>query len=91
MAISNALTKRRVSLRVHRPAHDPAAERIQDSTAVQPPFTRAMLRHVSDPQLIRGKPVELAIDQIIRSGHAAQSLHPYRSEQAVDAGQGHQH
>jgi hypothetical protein len=65
-----------VSPRVDRPAHDPAAERIQDGTAVQPPFTGAVLRNVGYPQLIWGETVELAIDQIISGDHAAQPLDP---------------
>lgn len=62
--------QRGICLRVHRPAHDPAAERIQDSAAVQPSFSCAVLRYVIDPQLIWSQSVELAIDQIVGGGHA---------------------
>lgn len=60
-----------ISLGVHRLAHDPAAERIQDSVAVQPSFTSAMLGDIGDPQLMWCKPVEFAVDQIVSSYHPA--------------------
>lgn len=90
-AIANGHTQRvdhkcGLGLRIYRPAHNPAAERIKHCAAVQPPFTRTVLRDFVVPQLIWCEPVELAVDQIIGGGHAAQSLDPHRSGQAVDAG-----
>ena len=49
-----------------------------------------MLSNVGDPQLIWGKAVELAVDQIISGDYSAESFEPYRSGQSVDAGLGHQ-
>lgn len=60
-----------VSLRIHRPAYDPAAERVQDRAAVQSSFSGAVLGDIGDPQLIWGQAVGLAVDQIISCGHPA--------------------
>jgi hypothetical protein len=48
----------------HRPADDPAGERVQDHGEVQPALTGALLGDVSDPQAVGSWWTELARDQI---------------------------
>jgi hypothetical protein len=48
----------------HRPADDPAGERVEDHGEVQPALTGALLGDVSDPQAIGSWWTELARDQI---------------------------
>jgi hypothetical protein len=48
----------------HRPANDPAGERVEDNGEVRPAVTGALLGDVSDPQAVGSWWTELARDQI---------------------------
>nr|WP_158022629.1 hypothetical protein [Mycolicibacterium gilvum] len=72
----------------------PTIRRLNASSTAQqysPPSQGAVLGDVDDPQLIWCKTVEFAVDQIVRSSHSTQALHPYRSAKPVDAGSHHEH
>src|SRR5215212_5505125 len=49
---------------VDRPADHPAGEHIQDHTAGHRALSGRVLGDVGDPQLVWGRPVEAALDQI---------------------------
>jgi hypothetical protein len=48
----------------HRPAHDPAGERVQDHGQVQPALVGALLGDVGHPQPVRLGRREVALDQV---------------------------
>jgi hypothetical protein len=49
---------------VDGPADHPTGEHIQDHTAVHLAFPGGVLGDVGDPQLVGGRPVEAALDQV---------------------------
>lgn len=68
--MSNALTRWH-RLRIHRPANDPATECGEGGTQIQPAFAGTALGNIARPQLIWGKAMELAVDQIVGGEYAA--------------------
>ena len=50
----------------HRPAHDAAAEAVDDHRQVKPPLTGAVLGHVGDVEPVRLGGVEPPLDQVSR-------------------------
>jgi hypothetical protein len=62
---------------VDRPADHPAGEHVQHHTAVHLAFLGRMLGDVGHPQLVGGRPVEAALDQVCGGrdgGLAAEAL-----------------
>src|SRR3546814_6221678 len=49
-----------------RPAHDAAAEAVDDDREVQPPLTCAVLGHVGDVEPVWGIGAEVPLDQVLR-------------------------
>jgi len=77
----------------HRPADDPAGERVEDDSEVQPALTGALLGDVSDPQAVGSWWSELALDQIrgrCRGRVAASEPVPSAAVDADDAAGPHE-
>ena len=66
----------------------PTILRLKESitAAVEPAFSRTVLRDVRDPQFVRAHPVELAVDEIVSRHHATQPFDPYRPWKPVEPG-----
>ena len=82
--------ERGVLLGVDRPADDSAAVGIEDRSAVDPAFARAMLRDVRDPELVRMRPRELPVHEIIGRDDASKTFGPDRAGEPVDPGLMHE-
>ncbi len=76
--------------RVNGPAHDASTARVEHATAVDLAFTRGVFRDVRDPQLVERRPLELALDEIVRRRGALHTLDLARPRNTRDLGIVHQ-